>query len=90
MAIAITIYIVIEMKKENEERMKEKRAYNRLETKNDYYEKVEESQNQIRRLYHDMNNHLYNIQMMNIFGGHYDSGHDGSTTSKKAAQTGSP
>lgn len=33
MAIAITIYIVIEMKKENEERMKEKRAYNRLETK---------------------------------------------------------
>lgn len=65
MAIAITIYIVIEMKKENEERMKEKRAYNRLETKNDYYEKVEESQNQIRRLYHDMNNHLYNIQMMN-------------------------
>ena len=65
LAIAITIYIVIEMKKENEERLKEKRAYNRLETKNDYYEKVEESQNQIRRLYHDMNNHLYNIQMMN-------------------------
>ena len=64
-AIAITIYIVIEMKKENEERIKEKQAYNRLETKNDYYEKVEESQNQIRRLYHDMNNHLYNIQMMN-------------------------
>lgn len=26
---------------------------------------MEESQNQIRRLYHDMNNHLYNIQMMN-------------------------
>lgn len=65
LAIAITIYIVIEMKKENEERIKEKQAYNRLETKNDYYEKVEESQNQIRRLYHDMNNHLYNIQMMN-------------------------
>ena len=65
LAIAITIYIVIEIKKENEERMKEKEAYNRLETKNDYYEKVEESQNQIRRLYHDMNNHLYNIQMMN-------------------------
>ncbi|RHQ99211.1 sensor histidine kinase [Peptoclostridium sp. AF21-18] len=65
LAIAITIYIVIEMKKENEERLKEKRVYNRLETKNDYYEKVEESQNQIRRLYHDMNNHLYNIQMMN-------------------------
>ena len=64
LAIAITIYIVIEIKKENEERLKEKRAYNRLETKNDYYEKVEESQNQIRRLYHDMNNHLYNIQMM--------------------------
>lgn len=64
-AIAITIYIVIEMKKENEERIKEKQVYNRLETKNDYYEKVEESQNQIRRLYHDMNNHLYNIQMMN-------------------------
>lgn len=63
--IAITIYIVIEMKKENEERIKEKQVYNRLETKNDYYEKVEESQNQIRRLYHDMNNHLYNIQMMN-------------------------
>lgn len=65
LAIAITIYIVIEIKKENEERLKEKRAYNRLETKNDYYEKVEESQNKIRRLYHDMNNHLYNIQMMN-------------------------
>lgn len=65
MAIAITIYIVIDMKKENEERLKEKRAYNRLESKSDYYEKVEESQNQIRRLYHDMNNHLYNIQMMN-------------------------
>ena len=64
-AITVTIYIVIEMKKENEERIKEKQAYNRLETKNDYYEKVEESQNQIRRLYHDMNNHLYNIQMMN-------------------------
>ena len=64
-AIAITIYIVIEMKKENEERIKEKQAYNRLEIKNDYYEKVEESQNQIRRLYHDMNNHLYNMQMMN-------------------------
>lgn len=64
MAIAITIYIVIDMKKENEERLKEKRAYNRLESKSDYYEKVEESQNQIRRLYHDMNNHLYNIQMM--------------------------
>ena len=64
-AIAITIYIVIDMKKENEERLKEKRAYNRLESKSDYYEKVEESQNQIRRLYHDMNNHLYNIQMMN-------------------------
>ena len=63
-AITVTIYIVIEMKKENEERIKEKQAYNRLETKNDYYEKVEESQNQIRRLYHDMNNHLYNIQMM--------------------------
>lgn len=65
LAIAITIYIVIDMKKENEERLKEKRAYNRLESKSDYYEKVEESQNQIRRLYHDMNNHLYNIQMMN-------------------------
>ena len=65
LAIAITIYIVIEIKKENEERLKEKRAYNRLESKSDYYEKVEESQNQIRRLYHDMNNHLYNIQMMN-------------------------
>lgn len=65
LAIVITIYIVIDMKKENEERLKEKRVYNRLETKNDYYEKVEESQNQIRRLYHDMNNHLYNIQMMN-------------------------
>lgn len=64
LAIAITIYIVIEIKKENEERLKEKRAYNRLESKSDYYEKVEESQNQIRRLYHDMNNHLYNIQMM--------------------------
>ena len=64
-AITVTIYIVIEIKKENEERIKEKQAYNRLETKNDYYEKVEESQNQIRRLYHDMNNHLYNIQMMN-------------------------
>lgn len=64
-AITVTIYIVIEMKKENEERIKEKQAYNRLETKNDYYEKVEESQNQIRKLYHDMNNHLYNIQMMN-------------------------
>lgn len=65
LAISITIYIVIEMKKENEERIKEKQVYNRLETKNDYYEKVEEAQNQIRRLYHDMNNHLYNIQMMN-------------------------
>lgn len=65
LAIAITIYIVIDIKKENEERLKEKRAYNRLESKSDYYEKVEESQNQIRRLYHDMNNHLYNIQMMN-------------------------
>ncbi len=64
-AITVTIYIVIEMKKENEDRIKEKQAYNRLETKNDYYEKVEESQNQIRRLYHDMNNHLYNIHMMN-------------------------
>lgn len=64
LAIAINIYIVIEIKKENEERLKEKRAYNRLESKSDYYEKVEESQNQIRRLYHDMNNHLYNIQMM--------------------------
>ncbi len=39
-AIAITIYIVIDMKKENEERLKEKQVYNRLETKNDYYEKV--------------------------------------------------
>ena len=64
-AITVTIYLVFVMIKENEERLKEKQAYNRLETKNDYYEKVEESQNQIRRLYHDMNNHLYNIQMMN-------------------------
>ena len=60
-AITVTISIVIEMKKENEERIKEKQAYNRLETKNDYYEKVEESENKIRRLYHDINNHLYNI-----------------------------
>lgn len=65
LSMIITVYIVMEIRKETEIRIQEKQMYSRLESKNEYYEKIEEAQNQIRRLYHDMNNHLNNIQIMN-------------------------
>lgn len=58
----IILYIILEIKKQSEEKVKEKEMYTRLESKNDYYEKLEKSQEDIRRLYHDMNNHLYAIK----------------------------
>lgn len=61
----IILYIILEIKKQSEEKVKEKEMYTRLESKNDYYEKLEKSQEDIRRLYHDMNNHLYAIKNMN-------------------------
>ena len=61
----IILYIILEIKKQSEEKVKEKEMYTRLESKNDYYEKLEKSQEDIRRLYHDMNNHLYAIKKMN-------------------------
>lgn len=61
----IILHIILEIKKQSEEKVKEKEMYTRLESKNDYYEKLEKSQEDIRRLYHDMNNHLCAIKNMN-------------------------
>ena len=61
----IILHIILDIKKQSEEKVKEKEMYTRLESKNDYYEKLEKSQEDIRRLYHDMNNHLYAIKNMN-------------------------
>lgn len=65
LSICITGYVIIEIKRESEKMAKKERLYSKLETQNEYYTKVEESQNRIRRMYHDMNNHLENIRMMN-------------------------
>ena len=61
----IILYIILELKKQSEEKIKEKEMYTKLESKNEYYEKLEKSQEEIRQLYHDMNNHLYAIKNMN-------------------------
>lgn len=61
----IILYIIFELKKQSEEKIKEKEMYTKLESKNEYYEKLEKSQEEIRQLYHDMNNHLYAIKNMN-------------------------
>ena len=59
--LIMTIYLVIMIKKENDERAKQDLMNSKLKLQEEYYSSLEESQMQVRKLYHDMKNHLENI-----------------------------
>lgn len=59
--LIMTIYLVIMIKKENDERAKQDLMNSKLKLQEEYYSNLEESQMQVRKLYHDMKNHLENI-----------------------------
>ena len=49
------------IKKENDERAKQDLMNSKLKLQEEYYSSLEESQMQVKKLYHDMKNHLENI-----------------------------
>lgn len=53
------------IKKENDERAKQDLMNSKLKLQEEYYSSLEESQMQVRKLYHDMKNHLENISNLN-------------------------
>ena len=63
--LIMTIYLVIMIKKENDERAKQDLMNSKLKLQEEYYSSLEESQMQVRKLYHDMKNHLENISNLN-------------------------
>ena len=63
--LIMTIYLVIMIKKENDERAKKDLMNSKLKLQEEYYSSLEESQMQVRKLYHDMKNHLENISNLN-------------------------
>lgn len=63
--LIMTIYLVIMIKNENDERAKQDLMNSKLKLQEEYYSSLEESQMQVKKLYHDMKNHLENISNLN-------------------------